>query len=164
MKSLKSSIVVAALAASFTAHSEEFILDWNGVEHYENSAVTFNRSGEDLKVFQSLVTHSESGHKTIFFMHKAYKNKELTKVCEDNENETISVFTFNDQPVKMYLFCTSDNKLLYATPETDRGFDYVVNLFKRSPDLVNVKSPTFKASMSAVGFSKVWSSVHGDAI
>lgn len=143
--------------------------DWNDYKD-ESFAVlakpeNINSNTELDRVLVVHISHSVSGKQKIYIKDQ-YVGKHDS--CDTSENGTFVVAKFDNQPVKMILYCetfTNVNiKYAYATPETNKGLQYVVNLFKKKSGSVNVEFHGLNGQISAKGFTKAWNSAGGNAI
>lgn len=161
-----------AIGLFFTTHSQATTqlgsLVWGDLAEKKNAYVTYKRDYDPYGFYRSIslsVEHSINGEQRFYI---------TPYVTDSNARCNLytvgtTTMTFNDQAVKMNRFCNSyadaKNVTHYSySPATERGHQFVVNLFKTS--IVPVKL-TFDGDTLYVpveGFTKVWNSAGGNAI
>ena len=119
------------------------------------------------KFFDAQVSHSLVGHQRLYFQDYYYNtNKNICKYESSIPSSTTMIF--NGQAVKMARWCrkfTVTGQYYYSfTPETDRGYFYVVNLFKTSTSPVKIQFNDDTFYFPVRGFTKAWNSAGGNAI
>lgn len=70
-----------------------------------------------------------------------------------------SIWKFNEQQVRMDVMCNKAESGYgdeYATPSSEAGHEFVVNLFKKSISDIVVEAYGYEFPVSAIGFSKLW--------
>lgn len=130
---------------------------------------TFSDYSSQEKIFVAGVSHSKSGSQRLYFQDFYKDYYAYPKTCNGSSSiPDTTVLTFNNQAVKMLRWCKrfEDSKDYYEyTPATERGHNYVVNLFKTSTTPIRISiSNNDKIYIPVMGFTKVWNSAGGNAI
>jgi hypothetical protein len=118
------------------------------------------------KILEAEITHSTSGQQRLYFSDLSSAAKSVCKY--ESKLPGSSTMTFNGQAVKMLRWCKkytdSSSYYLSLTPETDRGNNYVINLFKVATSPVEIQYNNEKLYFPVIGFTKAWNSAGGNAI
>lgn len=129
------------------------IADWNG-----STSITGLVTDELAMTFLiSEISYSESKRKSIWFSHGS-SNVSLCDLEKTSEHEE-TIWLFGKQAVSMYKACKKNPYLesgtlgmIEATPKSDRGIEFIVNLFKKATKPVIVND----YEVSTKGFTKAW--------
>ena len=123
-------------------------------------------SEDDGKFFEMSVSHSDAGEQRIYFMNHYSSDKNICSY--KNIVPQSSTMIFNGQAVKMSRWCEqfSNTKKYYYmyTPQTQKGEDYIFNLFRTAVTPVQVQLNSDKLPLPVIGFTKAWNTAGGDAI
>ena len=121
---------------------------------------------EDSKIFEMSIGHSESGKQRLYFYSNYYADNNICSYPTISSQS--STMIFNGQAVKMLRWCNrfSDvDKYYYSyTPETQKGHDYVLNLFRTATTPVQVQFEGDSIPLPVIGFTKAWNLAGGNAI
>lgn len=141
--------------------------DWN-VDNKEAFTALIDSSEkkqDKIRILAAQVAHSTGGRQN-FYLRDLYWGQHNS--CDMSEDNTIVIAKFDNQPVKMRFFCTSfsDSEQLYAyaSPETQKGSEYVVRLFKQKIGFVKVEFHGLTGNIPATGFANAWNLAGGSAI
>ncbi|PSW14389.1 hypothetical protein C9J01_08095 [Photobacterium rosenbergii] len=161
--------LLPALLCAFTSSS--FASDWDTrtvtwTEENPLSTLTFMMKGEDIetiKVVGAEISHSKQGTQRLYlsFIEIANDNS-----CDPQNTPDNVVVRVNGQPINMHQACelADGMALIQTTALSDKGVEFMMNAFSNSPDTVQVEYRSFKADVSAVGFTKSWNQSGGDAL
>lgn len=139
---------------------------WGDYDDGSASVIYTSDYSEDSRHFKLQVTHSISGNQIIYFSDYYTENIDTCKYATATPDSTTMVF--NGQAVKMLRWCKrfSDTGDLYfgLTPETVRGDNYVISLFKAATSPIEIKYNGETLYFPVMGFTKAWNSAGGNAI
>ena len=121
---------------------------------------------EEYKFFQMVITHSNAGEQRLYFANYYSSDKNICSYT--NTVPQHSTMIFNGQAVKMSRWCqksssTGENYYMYTT-QTQKGENYVFNLFRTSTTPVQVQFESDSIPLPVIGFTKAWNTAGGDAI
>ncbi|WP_201596390.1 hypothetical protein [Psychrobacter vallis] len=169
MKTTKSLILlfVGSLIAikSYATEIEDF-MSWAQMDN--GSAWIKYNSGysDESKILESEISHSKSGGQRLYFSDYNATNINSCKYTTTIPDSTTMIF--NGQAVKMSRWCQKfrDSSSYYfsLTPETERGHNYVVNLFKVATSPIEIQFNNERTYFPVIGFTKAWNSAGGNAI
>jgi hypothetical protein len=125
--------------------------------------------------------YTDSLNRTTFFSHISYSNEKKKNIYFEIDNpkvntchqddykgkyDSTSIWEFNGKAVSMLMLCIKreDYYSIRATPETVKGYDFVVNEFKNSAKTVSVNGSGYNFHLSSKNFSKVWDSVSDEVL
>lgn len=170
MKAIKYITTLAtALTLSLSSYATtiSITLPWGAGSGGLGSGVKYTSDYDsNFKVFNASIDHSKAGEQRLYFNNFYWDDY---NICSSETSYPTSItLVFNGQAVKMSRWCkkfTDANKYYYSyTPETERGHNYVVNLFKTSLSPVTIKIDNDMLSLPAIGFSRIWNNAGGNAI
>lgn len=165
----KRKLVIALLAPLFvsTAIADEAYeaQEWGRESPY--TAVTYiydTSTGIASRGYQAKVSYSTSGEKRIYI--SAIRKNE--SACKVNDLADTAVITVNGQPIKIYQWCLqytdSDKYYLNMAAVTQKGDDYIERAFITTKDEVKIEYNSDFFGISAVGFTRIWNSMKGEAL
>ena len=150
------------------SYATDFQMPFSWIKNDDGSAaVSYSSDYDDeAKYFNADISHSKSGSQRLYFDDSYIKD---LNVCtyKFSTSESITMI-FNGQAVKMLRWCKKfadiDKYYFLYTPETERGHNYVVNLFKVATAPIEIKYDGETLYFPVLGFTKEWNSAGGDAI
>lgn len=126
---------------------------------------TSNYNNES-KILASEISHSKSGYQRLYFREYYAGDINICKYTTAIPESTTMIF--DGQAVKMSRWCSkfgdSNNYYFSLTPETERGHNYVVNLFEIATSPIEIQFNYEKTYFPVIGFTKAWNSAGGNAI
>lgn len=165
-KQLTALIISASLVTASQAVQFVVATSW---EESQTSSAWINykeHHSSEIKTLKAEINHSRAGQQRLYFSDLSSLGNQICKY--ESTIPTSVTMNFDNQAVKMSRWCKkyidSDNYYLDLTPETERGHNYVVDLFKKSINPVNIKYDNDIMPFSVVGFTKAWNSAGGNAI
>ena len=122
--------------------------------------------GDETKILASEISHSKSGGQRLYFSEYYAADINICKYKTTVPDSTTMIF--DGQAVKMSRWCSkfgnSNDYYFSLTPETERGHNYVVNLFKIATSPIEIQFNNEKTYFPVIGFTKAWNSAGGNAI
>lgn len=136
--------------------------------------------------FYAQISHSKDGEQRLYFYNidsDVFVKPEYMKLRSDRENMLSSIrasndmkkrptttvtMVFNGQAVKMTQIMESyfetQKTYFYFTADTEKGHNYLINLFKKSKSPIKVEYRDQTFLIPSDGFTKKWNSNGGNAI
>ena len=122
--------------------------------------------GDETKILASEISHSKSGGQRLYFSE--YYAADINSCKYKTTVPDSTTMIFDGQAVKMSRWCSkfrdSNSYYFSLTPETERGHNYVVNLFKIATSPIEIQLNNEKTYFPVIGFTKAWNSAGGNAI
>ena len=150
------------------SHSTGFQMPFSWTERDNGSAAVIYTSDYDdnPKYFESEIGHSRSGQQSIYFRN--YYVESMNTFSYQNSLPNNTTMVFSGQAVKMLSWCKkfadTDHYYLELTPATERGDNYVINLFKIATSSIEIIYDNETINFPVTGFTKAWNSAGGNAI
>lgn len=164
-------LCLLAIGLLFTTYSQADIqigsLDWGDTVDRNSAFVTYRKDYDSDSVIRGIsasIDHSKSGKQKIYISPYDLGHNDK---CNTYTYDTTTM-TFNGQAIKMDKFCSnfadSNNTYYYYTPSTEKGHQFVVDLFKTSKAPIKLTFNGNTVYMPVKGFTRMWNSAGGNAI
>ena len=132
-----------------------------------NASVAYSSDyNDETKIFEAKISHSKSGIQRLYFSDYFYESSNSCKYESIVPDSTTVIFS--GQAVRMSSWCTkfTDTGDYYysLTPSTERGHNYVINLFKIATSPIEIQYNNETLYFPVMGFTKAWNSAGGNAI
>ena len=139
---------------------------WAEKEKGSASVLYVSDYSDETRVFEAKVSHSKLGYQGIYFSDYYAENANVCKYRTTTPDSITMIFS--GQAVKMLRWChkfqDAEQYYFSLTPETDRGENYVINLFKIATSPIKVQYNNEILYFPVIGFTKAWNSAGGNAI
>lgn len=157
------------------------VIDTYSWDSSKDSGVNYRGYNKDsIKSFYASINHSKDGEQRLYFydidsdvfvtpdyLKSSPNMRYLMSATTKSSTDTVTMI-FNGQAVKMNKFTevyyTTQKYYYYFTPETDKGHNYLINIFKKSQSPIKVEYLGEKFLIPSKGFTKKWNNKGGDAI
>lgn len=155
------------ISLSSNATTIDFTAPWGSITGGYGAGVGYVPNyGEEKKYFEANVSHSISGEQRLYFVD--YYDVSSQNCSYESSIPESTTMIINNQAVKMSRWCKkfhSVKQYYYQyTPETVRGHNYVVNLFKAAVSPIKIQINNDTLYFPVIGFTKVWNNAGGNAI
>lgn len=178
--------LIALTALSYAAPSYAVdVINTYSWDDGDKSGVDYTVSSTDsTRIFYATISHSENGDQRLYFYDidsDVFVVPEYKRSSKLDSNTSIMLemmrkpypittvtMVFNGQAIKMTKFTervsTTDKNYYYFTPETEKGHNHLINLFKKSQSSIKLQYLSETFFIPSKGFTKKWNSTGGDAI
>lgn len=166
IKLMTSLLVSSFLIAPSFATGFQMPFSWAERENGSAAVIYTSDYDNDPKYFESEIGHSRSGQQGIYFRN--YYVEDMNTCSYESSLPKNTTMIFSGQAVKMLIWCkkfsNTDRYYLELTPATERGDNYVINLFKVAILPIEIMYDDDTISFPVTGFTKAWNSAGGNAI